>query len=236
MPNYIFKFIYVFFFFIKPLILSLIYIFFSFPLYTRGKDKTYFTYGVYLLNKNLAQLRWLFYLNTSDLKSTLPNLLNFLQGQKEFQVESLAQTTVSLNSNFGEAKLSSPTSQSHLAINEKYVSLHSFGSNPNISDPILDCIRHENQIKRSGSPTRKPSKKPISKPCRNNECGRGLSEILAIPEAFLNKQISSDSFRNYMISEKCSSEASEESTCCGKLSYRKQKKNRKKVDTFFFFN
>ncbi|XP_018564038.1 uncharacterized protein LOC108905583 [Anoplophora glabripennis] len=186
----------------------------DFPLYTRGKDKAQFTYAVYLLNKNLAQLRWLFYMNTSDLKSTLPNLLNFLQGQKEFRFESLSPTNISLSSKHdqpGDAKQSPP----HLAVSEKYVSLHSFGSNPNISDPILDCIRHENQIQRSSSPTRKPSRKPVSKPCRNSECGRGLSEILAIPEAFLNKQISSDSFRNYIVSEKYSSDVSKDGSCCG---------------------
>lgn len=180
-------------------------------------------------------------MNTSDLKSTLPNLLNFLQGQKEFRIESLAPTSTSLSSKQGEPKQSSPASPSHLAVSEKYVSLHSFGSNSNISDPILDCIRHENQVRRSSSPTRKPSRKPISKPCRNSECGRGLSEILAIPEAFLNKQISSDSFRNYMASEKYGSEASKDGICCGKFSHVEpskifsRKENESNINNFIIF-
>ncbi|KAL1123920.1 hypothetical protein AAG570_001690 [Ranatra chinensis] len=45
-----------------------------FPLYARSKDKYVFDYGVYLLNKNIAQLRWTCGLNTSDLRLTLPNL------------------------------------------------------------------------------------------------------------------------------------------------------------------
>ncbi|KAJ8924929.1 hypothetical protein NQ315_001092 [Exocentrus adspersus] len=188
-------------------------LFCSFPLYTRGKDKAQFTYAVYLLNKNLAQLRWLFYMNTSDLKSTLPNLLSFLQGQQEFRIEPVPPVGPKRDAP-EDTKATAQSSPSHLVVNEKYVSLHSFGSNSNISDPILDCIRHENQIQRSNSPTRKPSRKPVSKPCSSSECGRGLGEILAIPEAFLSKQISSDSFRNYIASEKYGSEAFKHDSCC----------------------
>ncbi|KAJ4442138.1 hypothetical protein ANN_12004 [Periplaneta americana] len=46
----------------------------EFPLFFRGKDKLEFNYGVYLLNKNIAQLRWYFNLPTQDLRATLPNL------------------------------------------------------------------------------------------------------------------------------------------------------------------
>lgn len=51
---------------------------FRFPLYSKGKDKLQFNYGVYLLNKNIAQLRWYCNLTTSDLRTTLPNLLALL--------------------------------------------------------------------------------------------------------------------------------------------------------------
>lgn len=46
----------------------------EFPLYSRGKERHSFNYGVYLLNKNIAQLRWYCGLTTSDLRHTLPNL------------------------------------------------------------------------------------------------------------------------------------------------------------------
>jgi len=49
-----------------------------FPLFSRGKDKLQFNYGVYLLNKNIAQLRWYFSLPTQDLRATLPNLTALL--------------------------------------------------------------------------------------------------------------------------------------------------------------
>ena len=50
-----------------------------FPLYAKGKDRMYFEYAVYLLNKNIAQLRWLCGQNTTDLAATLPNLSALLQ-------------------------------------------------------------------------------------------------------------------------------------------------------------
>ncbi|XP_063239454.1 UV radiation resistance-associated protein-like isoform X2 [Bacillus rossius redtenbacheri] len=50
----------------------------EFPLFSRGKDKLQFNYGVYLLNKNIAQLRWYCGLPTQDLRATLPNLAGLL--------------------------------------------------------------------------------------------------------------------------------------------------------------
>ncbi|XP_076875570.1 UV radiation resistance-associated gene protein [Brachyhypopomus gauderio] len=50
----------------------------EFPLYTRG-ERFQFEYGVYLLNKNIAQLRYQHGLSTPDLRQTLPNLKHFLE-------------------------------------------------------------------------------------------------------------------------------------------------------------
>nr|XP_004656317.2 UV radiation resistance-associated gene protein isoform X1 [Jaculus jaculus] len=50
----------------------------EFPLYPKGGEKLQFDYGVYLLNKNIAQLRYQHGLGTPDLRQTLPNLKNFL--------------------------------------------------------------------------------------------------------------------------------------------------------------
>lgn len=164
-----------------------------FPLFTRGKDKVQFTYAVYLLNKNIAQLRWLLSMNTHDLKATLSNLLTLLQIQRDSRHEPARRSEIPANK-----KITFKFSSS-----DKYVGLHSFGSNSNISDPILDWLRHENHLQRLSSPTRNQGKKPFSKPFRSSECGKGLNEILTIPEAYLNKQISSDSLRNFMVSGNC---------------------------------
>ncbi|XP_075402408.1 UV radiation resistance-associated gene protein isoform X2 [Tenrec ecaudatus] len=51
----------------------------EFPLYPKGGEKLLFDYGVYLLNKNIAQLRYQHGLGTPDLRQTLPNLKNFLE-------------------------------------------------------------------------------------------------------------------------------------------------------------
>ena len=51
-----------------------------FPLHTKGsKDKMHFKYGVFLLNKNIAQLRHYFGLQTTDLSATLPNLYSLIK-------------------------------------------------------------------------------------------------------------------------------------------------------------
>uniref|UniRef100_A0A8V5HC68 Uncharacterized protein n=1 Tax=Melopsittacus undulatus TaxID=13146 RepID=A0A8V5HC68_MELUD len=50
----------------------------EFPLYPKGGEKLQFEYGVYLLNKNIAQLRYQHGLSTPDLRQTLPNLKNFM--------------------------------------------------------------------------------------------------------------------------------------------------------------
>ncbi|KAM6906906.1 UV radiation resistance-associated gene protein [Xenentodon cancila] len=50
----------------------------EFPLYPRG-ERFHFEYGVYLLNKNIAQLRYQHGLTTPDLQQTLPNLKSFLE-------------------------------------------------------------------------------------------------------------------------------------------------------------
>ncbi|XP_071949970.1 UV radiation resistance-associated protein-like isoform X2 [Antedon mediterranea] len=51
----------------------------DFPLYTKGKERFQFRYAVYLLNRNVAQLRYALGLATSDLRATLPNLKSLLE-------------------------------------------------------------------------------------------------------------------------------------------------------------
>jgi len=50
----------------------------EFPLYAKGVERVRFEYGVYLLNKNIAQLRWFCGENTPDLRPTLSNLSGLL--------------------------------------------------------------------------------------------------------------------------------------------------------------
>ena len=54
--------------------------FFSFPLFLRGSEKEVFMYAVYLLNKNICQLRQFSGLGASKshFKHTLPNLKHLI--------------------------------------------------------------------------------------------------------------------------------------------------------------
>lgn len=53
----------------------------EFPLYSKGKEKRCFEYGVFLLNKNVAQLRIYSGLMTRDLSATLPNLSSLIESR-----------------------------------------------------------------------------------------------------------------------------------------------------------
>ncbi|XP_072382566.1 UV radiation resistance-associated gene protein [Diabrotica undecimpunctata] len=176
-----------------------------FPLFTRGKEKVQFTYAVYLLNKNLAQFRWLFYMNTTDLRATLHNLLTFLQNPRELRTD--ASSCASTKPNLNIHKPVIPIEKT-----ERFVSLRSFSSISNVSDPLLDCIRQENRLEISNNPNSRLERNPNVKKCTHGECGKGLSEILAVPEAYMNRQISSDSFRNFVAVK--SKDKQEPNTCC----------------------
>jgi regulator of replication initiation timing len=70
-----------------------------FPLHAkRGKDKLHFKYGVFLINKNIAQLRHYLGLHTRDLSATLPNLYSLLREKliflnEETSVEPIASSS-----------------------------------------------------------------------------------------------------------------------------------------------
>lgn len=62
------------------------YFIFRFPLFGRAKARLEFNYAVYLLNKNIAQLRWYNGYSTNDLRTTLYNCLVMLQPQSSLYV------------------------------------------------------------------------------------------------------------------------------------------------------
>ncbi|CAG2249455.1 UVRAG [Mytilus edulis] len=51
----------------------------TFPLYSKGKEKFYFNYGVYLLNKDIGQLRFYCGMGTADLRTTLQKYQNIIR-------------------------------------------------------------------------------------------------------------------------------------------------------------
>ncbi|XP_033759540.1 uncharacterized protein LOC117341787 [Pecten maximus] len=51
----------------------------EFPLFSKGKEKFQFNYGVFLLNKNISQLRYYCGLGTTDLRQTLNNIKSLLE-------------------------------------------------------------------------------------------------------------------------------------------------------------
>ncbi|XP_050479899.1 UV radiation resistance-associated protein isoform X1 [Bombus huntii] len=81
----------------------------QFPLFARSKDKLQFRYAVYLLNKNIAQLRWYCGLPTTDLRATLPNLatlINIKPNQSHLDNSKRTYSTSSLDIEVGNSKQS----------------------------------------------------------------------------------------------------------------------------------
>ncbi|XP_006614438.1 UV radiation resistance-associated gene protein isoform X1 [Apis dorsata] len=81
----------------------------QFPLFARSKDKLQFRYAVYLLNKNIAQLRWYCGLPTTDLRATLSNLatlINIKPNQSHLDNSKRTYSTSSLDIEVGNNKQS----------------------------------------------------------------------------------------------------------------------------------
>ncbi|XP_053972869.1 UV radiation resistance-associated protein isoform X2 [Hylaeus anthracinus] len=83
----------------------------QFPLFARSKDKLHFRYAVYLLNKNIAQLRWYCGLPTTDLRATLPNLatlINIRPNQSHLDNSKRTYSVSSLDIEVGNGKQNVP--------------------------------------------------------------------------------------------------------------------------------
>ncbi|XP_033214847.1 UV radiation resistance-associated gene protein isoform X3 [Belonocnema kinseyi] len=82
----------------------------QFPLFARSKDKLHFHYAVYLLNKNIAQLRWYCGLPTVDLRATLPNLSSLINARSNEPLDSSKRTfsVSSLDAEIPNNKLLTP--------------------------------------------------------------------------------------------------------------------------------
>lgn len=156
-----------------------------------------FIVAVYLLNKNIAQLRCLYGLNTIELKSTLANLLTFLQG-KDGQ-----RTKLSINESISK-KPANGTQRNTVdskieKSNNSLLQDEMCNSSANLSNLNIMLHKEEQVYDISFTPSHRKKNKP-----KQSETGPGLSEILAVPEAFLNKQITTSTFKNYISNQRLS--------------------------------
>ncbi|XP_076272964.1 UV-resistance associated gene [Rhynchophorus ferrugineus] len=187
----------------------------EFPLYTKGKDKASFGYAVFLLNQNISQLRRFFYQwSTNELKETLKNMYSFLLGNDRNEVVASPfheEVPKRLNADYSgpaESASSERLKEGGPLALDKLVSLSlSSSSSTNINDPLLETILEEiRQNRRSAesavvrSPSRRLSffKSTTRHSKKEVVASRdGSSEALAVPEAYLNKQISKDVFDRF---------------------------------------
>lgn len=177
--------------------------FISFPLYAKGKDRMQFNYAVYLLNKDIAQLRWICGQHTPDLRATLPNLLSLLQGRDSKENPNTRSSITTKAPRKISQQSDSSYNNDQMNYPQKSLDFIShFDRTPNVCDPIFDALRQEYQAERSHSPTRRNRKKSGTNSNKTNEPRPGLGEILAVPEAFMNKQISCSDFKNFIETER----------------------------------
>ncbi|XP_047130460.1 UV radiation resistance-associated protein isoform X3 [Hydra vulgaris] len=100
----------------------------EFPLFSKGKEKFHFRYGMFLLNKNIAQLRYHNKLGTTDLRNTLLNLKNLFEAK--FGLSDL-NNSLDARSGQNQFALGNPSHRHSLpfgAINSEPVSFQSSSS------------------------------------------------------------------------------------------------------------
>ncbi|XP_066250759.1 UV radiation resistance-associated gene protein [Euwallacea similis] len=177
----------------------------EFPLYTKGRDRAHFSYAVFLLNKNISQLRWyLHHKLTVDLKETLKHLRSFLLGD-DLTDKLRYASHLKTDRSFTSADVTSGTLTGDSAVSlDRLVSPSSVSSlsSSNLNDPLLDKIQEEIRRERlvpersSGAQPKKSFNifKLSPKRGRKERNTKGSSEVLAVPEAYLNRQISQDLF------------------------------------------
>ncbi|ERL94353.1 hypothetical protein D910_11634 [Dendroctonus ponderosae] len=176
----------------------------EFPLYTKGRDRAHFSYAVFLLNKNISQLRWFMHRKlTVDLKETLKHLRHLLLGEDVEEQRPGMGFTLHL-----DKKMTTESSRADNAASlDKLISPSSLSSlsSSNLNDPLLDRLTDDLRVQRIGSPPHSPQPTPkkkfslfgkstAKKPDNCDQSPKCSNEVLAVPEAYLNRQISKDLF------------------------------------------
>lgn len=172
----------------------------NFPLFTRGKDRVQFNYAVYLLNKNIAQVRWLHGQNTINLRSTLPNLLDLLTGRDKTDPSKGSTRSHTSKSITGD----DTSTTTDLSTNQTIQQQH-----PSSSDLLAIRIsQHKMQSScmsisgSSGSSTNYTARHSIHS-VKAASSVADTSEILAVPEAYLTRQLSERSLHRYAEQLEC---------------------------------
>uniref|UniRef100_A0A8D8S0W8 UV radiation resistance associated protein n=1 Tax=Cacopsylla melanoneura TaxID=428564 RepID=A0A8D8S0W8_9HEMI len=121
----------------------------EFALYPRGSSYRHqFHYGVYLINKNIAQLRLDCGLNTADLRPTLANLYSLLNLKRSLGVDGLSRHRSMSGSTLESSSLGTSPSSSHTPSSSPSPSLF---FHKTMSDPIMK--RNINPVLASSSPS-----------------------------------------------------------------------------------
>ncbi|XP_048246671.1 UV radiation resistance-associated protein-like isoform X2 [Haliotis rufescens] len=128
----------------------------DFPLYSKGKEKFQFNYGVFLLNKNISQIRFCCGLGTTDLRLTLPNFRTLLELRLGVKLDGPSTRSLTPTSGTGNSITSSTardstrsiagsSSASSLARKEEVISAQQYDSSNNDTTNTSDLEDKENR-------------------------------------------------------------------------------------------
>ncbi|XP_067669465.1 UV radiation resistance-associated protein-like [Haliotis asinina] len=129
----------------------------DFPLYSKGKEKFQFNYGVFLLNKNISQIRFCCGLGTTDLRLTLPNFRTLLELRLGVKLDGPSTRSLTPTSGTGNSITSSTardstrsiagsSSASSLARKEEVISAPQYDSSNNETTNTSDLEDKENKV------------------------------------------------------------------------------------------
>lgn len=122
----------------------------TFPLYAKGKEKFQFNYGVFLLNKNISQLRLYCGLSTTDLRLTLPNIKSLMELRLGIQFDhiGMVRPLADIKDTSSIPSIDKLETASSLASGGRY-------SVPDSAEDALEVVlrqKHENNLEKDGIP------------------------------------------------------------------------------------
>ncbi|XP_033117850.1 UV radiation resistance-associated protein-like [Anneissia japonica] len=133
----------------------------DFPLYTKGKERFQFRYAVYLLNRNIAQLRYSLGLSTSDLRATLPNLKSLLEMKWGVNIENPKLTTIYQDQR-KHASVATGTQSKVRETPQSLVNKPNTSANQNGNSLISPPPSYESSMKGYTNPANAPAKPAFS--------------------------------------------------------------------------
>ncbi|KAK3094543.1 hypothetical protein FSP39_003080 [Pinctada imbricata] len=180
----------------------------EFPLYSKGKERFQFNYGVFLLNKNISQMRFYLGLGTTDLRTTLQNIKTMMELRLGIKVDMPSAGRLYLSGSEGKEKVfsdfdktdtqSSITSMGRVSLPDSYdarymdstdVGVRNSGnySTMDQTDRFLQDVRREFEGEELFNPTEDNFFKVANPPSERLDVFNNFDDMCAIEDKCTHK-------------------------------------------------